>query len=66
MLRGLPSFLTRLGGNIDSVQTGTPFCLEAYVLNINFCLSCHLDSGAAGRIGYHTNSTLFDQKVIQG
>ena len=41
-------------------------CLGVYFLNINFYMSCCIDQSATGCFSYHTNSTLFCQKVLRG
>ena len=40
-------------------------CLGLYFLKSNFYMSCLIDPSATGSISYHTNSTLFCQKVLK-
>ena len=55
--QGSPSWSTS-GGNIASAKIVKPLCAGIYFLNINLCLSCCIDPGAAGSIRHHTNYLL--------
>ena len=52
-------------GDIAPTKIMKSLCLGLYFLNRNFYMSCLIDPSATGSISYHTNSTLFCQKVVK-
>ena len=65
LILALLSWWPGKGGDIAPTEIMKSLCLGLYFLKSNFYMSCLIDPSATGSISYHTNSTLFCQKVLK-